>query len=99
MRTLGDGATIRGRMSGRLEGEVCIITGTGGSIGRQAALTFAREGASVVGCDTSVGPAEATVTAGSRRGGSDGLQAAVPSRRSGALPSGHRACTGDLRPH
>jgi NAD(P)-dependent dehydrogenase (short-subunit alcohol dehydrogenase family) len=38
-------------MAGRLAGNVCIITGTGGSIGRAAALTFAREGASVVGCD------------------------------------------------
>lgn len=31
-------------MSERLSGKVCIITGTGGSIGREAALTFAREG-------------------------------------------------------
>jgi NAD(P)-dependent dehydrogenase (short-subunit alcohol dehydrogenase family) len=30
---------------GRLSGKVCIITGTGGSIGRATALTFAREGA------------------------------------------------------
>jgi NAD(P)-dependent dehydrogenase (short-subunit alcohol dehydrogenase family) len=37
-------------MSGRLEAKVCIITGTGGSMGRAAALTFAREGALVVGC-------------------------------------------------
>ena len=28
-----------------------MITGTGGSMGRATALTFAREGASVVGCD------------------------------------------------
>jgi NAD(P)-dependent dehydrogenase (short-subunit alcohol dehydrogenase family) len=47
-------------MSGRLSGKVCIITGTGGSIGRAAALIFAREGASVVGCDVSVTAAEAT---------------------------------------
>src|SRR6266481_10213383 len=40
---------------------VCVITGTGGSMGRAAALTFAREGASVVGCDVSVEPAEETV--------------------------------------
>ena len=69
MRTPGDGATIHGRMSGRLEGEVCIITGTGGSMGHQAALTFAREGASVVGCDMSVGRAEATVAAVQAAGG------------------------------
>ncbi|MDB5582983.1 MAG: oxidoreductase [Bradyrhizobium sp.] len=40
-------------MSGRLEGKVCIITGSGGSIGRASALTFAREGARVVGADVS----------------------------------------------
>jgi NAD(P)-dependent dehydrogenase (short-subunit alcohol dehydrogenase family) len=48
-------------MSGRLAGKVCVITGTGGSMGRATALTFAREGASVVGCDVSVDPAAATV--------------------------------------
>jgi NAD(P)-dependent dehydrogenase (short-subunit alcohol dehydrogenase family) len=48
-------------MSARLSGKVCIITGTGGSMGREAALVFAREGASVVGCDLDVDAAEATV--------------------------------------
>jgi NAD(P)-dependent dehydrogenase (short-subunit alcohol dehydrogenase family) len=48
-------------MSSRLSGKVCIITGTGGSMGREAALVFAREGASVVGCDLNVDAAEATV--------------------------------------
>ena len=48
-------------MSGRLAGKVCVITGTGGSIGRASALTFAREGALVVGCGLTVEPAEATV--------------------------------------
>ncbi|MDB4890509.1 MAG: Dehydrogenase [Gemmatimonadetes bacterium] len=47
-------------MSGRLAGKVCIITGTGGSVGRAAALAFAREGASVVGCDVTVEEAEVT---------------------------------------
>jgi NAD(P)-dependent dehydrogenase (short-subunit alcohol dehydrogenase family) len=46
---------------GRLAGKVCVVTGTGGSMGRAAALTFAREGASVVGCDVAVEPAEETV--------------------------------------
>jgi NAD(P)-dependent dehydrogenase (short-subunit alcohol dehydrogenase family) len=45
---------------GRLAGKVCVITGTGGSMGRATALTFAREGASVVGCDVAVEPAEGT---------------------------------------
>src|SRR3954471_9898332 len=48
-------------MSGRLSGKVCVVTGTGGSMGRATALTFAREGASVVGCDVAVEPAEETV--------------------------------------
>jgi NAD(P)-dependent dehydrogenase (short-subunit alcohol dehydrogenase family) len=48
-------------MSGRLSGKVCIVTGTGGSMGRATALTFAREGASVVGCDVAVEPAAETV--------------------------------------
>ena len=56
-------------MPGRLEGKVCVITGTGGSMGRAAALTFAREGASVVGCDVTVEPAEETVTAVRAAGG------------------------------
>ena len=38
-----------------------MITGTGGSMGRATALTFAREGALVVGCDVAVEPAAATV--------------------------------------
>ena len=48
-------------MSGRLSGKVCIVTGTGGSMGRATALTFAREGALVVGCDMAVEHAEETV--------------------------------------
>ena len=38
-------------MTGRLAGKSCLITGTGGSIGRASALWFAREGARIVGCD------------------------------------------------
>jgi NAD(P)-dependent dehydrogenase (short-subunit alcohol dehydrogenase family) len=48
-------------MPGRLEGKVCVITGTGGSMGRATAMTFAREGASIVGCDVAVEPAQETV--------------------------------------
>jgi len=36
---------------GRLDGKIALITGIGGGMGRTAALTFAREGARVVGCD------------------------------------------------
>ena len=38
-------------MTKRLQDKVCVITGSGGSMGRSAALMFAREGARVVGCD------------------------------------------------
>jgi NAD(P)-dependent dehydrogenase (short-subunit alcohol dehydrogenase family) len=48
-------------MPPRLEGKVCVITGTGGSMGRESALAFAREGASVVGCDVTVEAAKETV--------------------------------------
>jgi NAD(P)-dependent dehydrogenase (short-subunit alcohol dehydrogenase family) len=48
-------------MSGRLSGKVCVVTGTGGSMGRATAMTFAREGALLVGCDVAVEPAEETV--------------------------------------
>jgi NAD(P)-dependent dehydrogenase (short-subunit alcohol dehydrogenase family) len=56
-------------MPGRLSGKVCVITGTGGSMGRETALAFAREGASVVGCDVAVEAAEATVEAVRAAGG------------------------------
>src|ERR1700756_497853 len=56
-------------MPGRLSGKVCVVTGTGGSMGRATALTFAREGASVVGCDVAVEPAEETVALGEAAGG------------------------------
>ena len=57
-------------MSARLEGKVCIVTGTGGSMGRATALGFAREGASVVGCDVAVEPAEKTLAMVHEAGGS-----------------------------
>ena len=46
-----------------------MITGTGGSMGRASALAFAREGASVIGCDIAVEPAQATVETVRRSGG------------------------------
>src|SRR5258706_11605388 len=48
-------------MSGRLQDKVCVITGSGGTIGRAACLRFAKEGALVVGCDTQTSTAQETV--------------------------------------
>jgi NAD(P)-dependent dehydrogenase (short-subunit alcohol dehydrogenase family) len=56
-------------MSGRLEGKVCLITGTGGAMGSSTAQTFAREGALVVGCDVAVEAAEQTLAAVAAAGG------------------------------
>ncbi len=47
---------------GRLDDKVCIITGTGGSMGRAAALMFSENGAKVVGCD--INPEQDRLTAG-----------------------------------
>lgn len=56
-------------MPGRLDEKVCVVTGSGGSMGRAAALTFAREGALVVGCDVAVEAAEETLEAVRAAGG------------------------------
>lgn len=48
-------------MTGRLQDKVCVITGTGGSIGRAASLRFAAEGALIVGCDAQATAAQETV--------------------------------------
>jgi len=69
-------------MSPRLSGKVCVITGTGGSMGRAAALAFAREGAPVVGCDLNVESAEATVQVVRREGGT--MESLQPCRLSNA---------------
>lgn len=44
----------------RFEGKVVLLTGTGGGQGRVAALRFAREGATVVGCDVNAEGHEGT---------------------------------------
>ena len=48
-------------MSARLQGKVALITGTAGGQGRAAALLFAQEGATVVGCDVKVEESDETV--------------------------------------
>ena len=54
------GAADMGR-NGRLQGKVALITGTGGSIGRACAESFAKEGAKVIGCDIDIESAEETL--------------------------------------
>ncbi len=38
-------------MAGRLDGKVCVITGAGGGMGREAAIVFTAEGAKVCVAD------------------------------------------------
>lgn len=56
-------------MSHRLQNRVCIITGTGSSMGRAAALKFAHEGAIIVGCDVNATRASETDAAVKAIGG------------------------------
>lgn len=44
----------------RLAGRTCIVTGSGGGIGRATCLRLAAEGANVVGCDVAPDPAAET---------------------------------------
>jgi NAD(P)-dependent dehydrogenase (short-subunit alcohol dehydrogenase family) len=46
---------------GRLEGKVCVITGAGGGMGREAAIAFTREGARVCIADIDLGAAQETL--------------------------------------
>jgi len=48
-------------VGGRLEGKVCVITGAGGGMGREAAVVFTEEGASVCVADVALEAAEQTV--------------------------------------
>ena len=46
---------------GRLDEKVCVITGAGGGMGREAAIVFTAEGARVCAADVAAGAAEETV--------------------------------------
>ena len=45
---------------GRLDGKVCVITGAGGGMGREAAMLFTAEGAQVCAADVNLAAAEET---------------------------------------
>jgi NAD(P)-dependent dehydrogenase (short-subunit alcohol dehydrogenase family) len=47
---------------GRLEGKVCVITGAGGGMGREAAIAFTEQGAKVCAADVSAEAVEETIT-------------------------------------
>ena len=47
---------------GRLDGKVCVITGAGGGMGREAAIVFTTEGAKVCVADVDLALAEETVS-------------------------------------
>ncbi len=47
---------------GRLDGKVCVITGAGGGMGRDAAILFSEEGAKICAADVNLAAAEETVT-------------------------------------
>ena len=49
-------------MAGRLDGKVCVITGAGGGMGREAAIVFTAEGAKVCVADLDEKLAEETVS-------------------------------------
>src|SRR3989337_2265493 len=49
-------------MAGRLDGKVCVITGAGGGMGREAAIVFTGEGAKVCVADVYEEIAEETVS-------------------------------------
>jgi NAD(P)-dependent dehydrogenase (short-subunit alcohol dehydrogenase family) len=49
-------------MAGRLDGKVCVITGAGGGMGREAAMVFTAEGASVCVADVDARLAQETVS-------------------------------------
>ena len=82
----------------RFAGQVGLVTGAGGAIGRESALRLAREGASVAVADVRLGAAQETV-AQLEAEGSDGLALECDVRDEG---SGRRPATvdaaGDVTP-
>ena len=64
---------------GRLDGKVCVITGAGGGMGREAAMLFSEEGAQVCAADVNLEAAERRRQA--RRGTRSRSRSTSPTRR------------------
>ena len=71
----------------QMDGNVAIVTGASSGIGRQIALTFAREGARVAVCDIDTGGAQAVVDE-IERAGSKGLAVDMDVTSEGAVNAG-----------
>ncbi len=80
---------------GRLDGKVCVITGAGGGMGREAAIVFTAEGAKVCVADLDLGLAEETVSLCD----GDAFAFARERRRRGRRPRDVRGHRGALRRH
>ncbi len=65
---------------GRLDGKVCVITGAGGGMGREAAILFSEEGAQVCAADVNLEAAAETV-AQLRRATRSRSRSTSPTRR------------------
>src|SRR5207249_4221507 len=57
----GEERVLLDRLMGRLDGKVCVITGAGGGMGRDAAVLFTQEGAKVCAADVDADAARDTV--------------------------------------
>jgi hypothetical protein len=78
-------------MSCRLQGKVCVITGTGPEHGPRVGSRLSCEGALLVGCDLSADAAQATLELVRRLTGPAGCQALVGlalGRSAGSTSSG-----------
>lgn len=64
-------------MTAKFDNKVVLITGTGGGIGRAAALQFAAEGAKIVGCDLSTDNNRETIELVRAQGGTIDCMAPV----------------------
>ena len=67
MAQSGDSAIFR---SGLLDGQVCVVSGAGTGLGREAALELIRLGATVIGCGRRAEPLESTAEAAEGLAGS-----------------------------